>query len=129
MANQTQDNSYSKTKLAVLFVILSCFAAVIGSLTYSAREFLNSGKAIPIIEVANEYFKLGNIKYYEKDYEGAILAYQDALRLYPGMTIHSRTHTHSLSYYLYIIRVFICMVESWDIIARYGKPRSGSGCL
>lgn len=116
MTNQERD--WRNTKIAVLFVIFSCIAAVIGSLTYSAREFLNSGKAVPIMEVANEYFKLGNIKYNQKDYEGAILAYQDALRLYPGMEPFTLKLKHLIISTLF--RIFVRMVESWNLIARYG---------
>ena len=80
------DKSMKNKKLAALFVCCSLAAAMLTSLTSSAREFLQSGKAMPIIEMSNEFFRLGNIKRQENDFEGAINAYQDALRLYPGKT-------------------------------------------
>ena len=88
-------------KLAFLFVILSCLAAILTSLTYSAREFLQSGKTLPILELANEYFKAGNMRYQDNDFEGAILAYQDALRLYPGnvTSFVTKLYTNHLSEY------------------------------
>jgi len=80
MTNQRVNN----TRTAVILVLLSCVTAMFVSMSFIAGQDLSrSSTSSLFIETANDYFRDGNARYQERDFHSAVVAYQEAIHIYP----------------------------------------------
>ena len=79
--------------------------AMLISMTFIAgKDMSKSSNSVIFIEAANDYFREGNVRYLEKDYQSAAVAYQEAIRIYPGEAMCS------------LCCVWSTLVEKWCVV-------------
>lgn len=53
----------------------------------AGQDSTRASNSAIFIETANDFFREGNMRHQERDYASAVIAYQEAIRVFPGKGI------------------------------------------